>query len=656
MTAPQRSALALFACVLALLACAPLAHADRTFGPRFQTTERGDIVSVANTLLTCPAAAANCANVQSGANTTLGNNSFTMSNVDVDADATTFNSSRATLAMPAGSVVLWAGLYWGADTTAGTAGAAAPTPAANATVKFGVPPLGTYQSVTGAVDTDSLRATRYQGYADVTAAVQAAGAGQYTVGNVQAGTGQDRYAGWALMVAYRDPAQVQVKRLIAWDGFTSLVSGSRPSVDLNLTSFLTPPTGTVAAKVGFLSWEGDRDIVSETATLQGTALINALNPANNLYNSSITKQGVAVTTKTPNYSNQMGIDVDEMGANGFLPNNATSTILHLATSQDTFLPGAAFMVSDEFTAAPANTVMPTISGTTIDRQVMSAATGTWTGTPAPTYTYQWRRCDASGAACADIAGATASTYTLVPADVGGTVRVVVTATNVISPASATSAQSAVVQPLGPFNLTAPSISGTAQDGLALTLNQGSWDGTPTLTYAQQWRRCDAAGANCVNIAGATGATYTLVPADVGSTIRAVVTATNAAGSTGAATVQTAVVTAAPPVNTVAPSISGTARDGLTLTARHGHVDRDADDHVRLPVAALQCGGRGLRGHRRCDRFDVHAGRGGRRRHRARRRHRDERRRQRGGHQRADLRGRPRPAGQHGCPGAERHRS
>ena len=566
----RRAALAVAATLAALLACAPGASADRTFGPRFVTTDRGNIVSVANTLLTCPTAAANCTNVRSGANTTLGNDNFTMANVDVDSDATTFNSSQATLSMPTGAVVLWAGLYWGADTSAGTGGAAAPTPASNGTVKFGTPPLGTYQTVNASVlDTDSLSTTRYQGYADVTSLVQAAGNGTYSVANVQTGTGQNRYAGWALLVAYRDPAQVQVKKLIAWDGFTSLVTGSRPSVDMNLTGFQTPASGTVNAKVGLVTWEGDRNIVSETATLNGTALIDALNPSNNLYNSSITRLGTAVTTKNPNYDNQLGIDSDELNANGLLNNNQTSVVLHLATSQDTFLPGAAFMVSDEYLAGPANTVAPSISGLMVDRQVLTVNPGTWTGAPAPTYTYQWRRCDSSGSNCADISGATASTYTLTPADVGSTIRVVVTGTNVVGTATATSAQTAVAQALAPFNLTAPSIAGTAQDAQTLTLSPGTWDGTPTITTTYQWRRCDSAGANCVDIAGATGLTYTAAPADVGKTLRAVVTATNAGGSTAAATTQTAVVTAAPPANTAPPTISGTARDGQTLTAANG---------------------------------------------------------------------------------------
>ena len=53
----------------------------------------------------------------------------------------------------------------------------------------------------------------------------------------------------------------------------------------------------------------------------------------------------------------------------------------------------------------------------------------------------------------------------------------------------------------------------------LTAAAGSWTGTQPISYGYQWRRCDSAGANCVDIAGATGQTYTLASADVGSTAR-----------------------------------------------------------------------------------------------------------------------------------------
>jgi hypothetical protein len=78
------------------------------------------------------------------------------------------------------------------------------------------------------------------------------------------------------------------------------------------------------------------------------------------------------------------------------------------------------------------------------------------------------------------------------------------------------------------NVTPPVISGTARQGLALQTSNGTWTyDLDYLTYLYQWMRCDAAGANCVDIAGATAASYTLTAADVGSRIRSEVTATEA---------------------------------------------------------------------------------------------------------------------------------
>jgi hypothetical protein len=84
---------------------------------------------------------------------------------------------------------------------------------------------------------------------------------------------------------------------------------------------------------------------------------------------------------------------------------------------------------------PANTGLPSISGTLQTGSVITASPGAWTGSPAPTFTYQWKRCNTGGASCIDIGSATASTYTLVAADGGMTIRVKVTASNGVSPAA-----------------------------------------------------------------------------------------------------------------------------------------------------------------------------------------------------------------------------
>lgn len=88
--------------------------------------------------------------------------------------------------------------------------------------------------------------------------------------------------------------------------------------------------------------------------------------------------------------------------------------------------------------APVNTVAPVISGSGVVGQTLTTTNGTWTGSPLPTYTYQWQR------NTSNIIGATSSTYVLVSADAGTNVRCVVTATNTAGSSSANSNSIAVI--------------------------------------------------------------------------------------------------------------------------------------------------------------------------------------------------------------------
>jgi hypothetical protein len=196
-----------------------------------------------------------------------------------------------------------------------------------------------------------------------------------------------------------------------------------------------------------------------------------------------------------------------------------------------------------------NTAAPTVSGSAVQGSTLSASDGTWNGSPAPTFAYQWEDCDAGGGNCAPIAGATSSSYVLGSTDVGSTVVVVVTATNGAGSASAASSPTGVVSAgvTAVFNTAAPMVSGSAVQGSTLTASAGSWSGSPA-TFAYQWQDCDAGGGNCSAIAGATGSSYTLAGSDVGSTVEVVVTASNSAGSASAASPPTALV-AATPANT-----------------------------------------------------------------------------------------------------------
>jgi hypothetical protein len=220
-------------------------------------------------------------------------------------------------------------------------------------------------------------------------------------------------------------------------------------------------------------------------------------------------------------------------------------------------------------APPVNTAAPIISGTARDAETLSADRGSWSGTEPTSYAFQWRRCDAGGAGCVDIAGATGQTYTLTTADIGSTVRLRVTATNDLGEASASSDPTEVVAGIPPSNTAPPEVSGIPEDGHSLTADPGSWSGSEPISHAYQWRRCDAAGANCADIAGATAASYVLASADIGSTISVRVTASNTAGSASANAAATGTIAPAAPANEVSPSISGTAQAGQTLTADRG---------------------------------------------------------------------------------------
>ena len=173
-------------------------------------------------------------------------------------------------------------------------------------------------------------------------------------------------------------------------------------------------------------------------------------------------------------------------------------------------------------APPANTAAPTITGTARVGETLTAQNGTWSNSPTA-FQYQWQRCNASGAACANVAGATAKTYLLTSPDADRTMRVRVTSINAEGAVNARSAPTAVVAPsAAPRNTVRPTITGEPEAGGELTAEEGSWTNQLT-SYAYQWQRCDIDAIACGPISGATGKTYGVRNADVGFRLRVEVT-------------------------------------------------------------------------------------------------------------------------------------
>jgi Bacterial Ig domain len=110
-------------------------------------------------------------------------------------------------------------------------------------------------------------------------------------------------------------------------------------------------------------------------------------------------------------------------------------------------------------------------------------------------------------------------------------RTTVTVANAVAP-----------QPQPPGTLSPPLVVGTPVVGSTLTGSNGTWSGSTPMTYTYNWLLCDATGATCAPITGATAPTYTVGSADVGRALRLSATATNVAGSKTAMSSLTAVAT------------------------------------------------------------------------------------------------------------------
>ncbi len=165
------------------------------------------------------------------------------------------------------------------------------------------------------------------------------------------------------------------------------------------------------------------------------------------------------------------------------------------------------------------TGLPTISGTPQVDETLTADTSGISdadGLTNVSYSYQWIRND--GTNDSDMGGQTGSTYTLVSADEGKTIKVRVSFTDDAgNEETLTSAATAAVAARPNTPATGlPTISGTAQAGKTLTANisgMADEDGLDNAEFSYQWL------ANDADIQNATDSTYTLTDDDVGKTIK-----------------------------------------------------------------------------------------------------------------------------------------
>ena len=234
---------------------------------------------------------------------------------------------------------------------------------------------------------------------------------------------------------------------------------------------------------------------------------------------------------------------------------------------------------------------PTITGTARVGETLTADTSGLAdddGLTNVSYSYQWIAND--GNSDSGITDATGSSYTLVDADEGKTIKVRVSFTDDAGNAETlTSASTSSVAAKPNSQATgAPTITGTARVGETLTADTSGLaddDGLTNVSYSYQWIAND--GNSDSNITGATGSSYTLVAADEGKTIKVQVSFTDDVGN---AETLTSATTGTVQEEDDLPEVSVTAgaavTEGanatftLTMSQREQHRRHRAGQHLR----------------------------------------------------------------------------
>ena len=193
--------------------------------------------------------------------------------------------------------------------------------------------------------------TLLNGVKDVSGALDANG--KYTIANVRATRGKKNgggAGGWTLVVVYETPTMPS-KFISIFDGYAS-VSGTS-TLDIPVSGFKTLPVGyTVNAKLGVAALEGDVGINNDSFQFRNgpppatyiandptfTKMYDAVNPADNFFNATISEDGAILTNRNPASLNSMGFDIDNFkmpnDKNSVLPNGATQGTLRLTTTGD----------------------------------------------------------------------------------------------------------------------------------------------------------------------------------------------------------------------------------------------------------------------------------------------------------------------------------
>lgn len=339
-----------------LLGAASISHA--AYVNRFSTIANGAVTFTGNTIGLNKQAGANAPGTSGSIGTFIAANNPTSVDGTYPAGTTAAwlsNASQAVLVVPTGSTVLYAELIWSGSYSYGGENVSA---VLNNSVTFRTP-LGTNSvapataQTLGAAGTNGTCATTpcyYVRSANVTAQVQAAGAGSYTVGGIPATQGDaennSNTGGWTLAVVYRN-ASLPARSLSVFVG--AEVAGSAPA---SVSGFCTPPTGPRSGRMLVSALEGDSGITGDqmlfgpsAATLTAQSGPNSL--VSNFFASQIngntgaldTSGSFGTSNQTPGTAGtgRQGYDITNVDVSASLVNNQTTASAQGTTTGDQYM-------------------------------------------------------------------------------------------------------------------------------------------------------------------------------------------------------------------------------------------------------------------------------------------------------------------------------
>lgn len=333
----------------------------KSFSKDIQITQKGGLVFLSNVANSCsanpPLAVGPCSIGVSEMPPfgSYANNTYSIATyVDIDSDPSTFMSSSDSLNLPTCSEITWAGLYWASNGVASTVVDSVIKIKSSSSAYVNIKADSVLYS---SVPSSPFTFNTYYCFKNITSYVISAGIhSRFTVANIPfvENPGND-FGGWTMVVLYKNNT-LPLRQFTVFDGL-ALISpvASASVVSIPVSGFLTPTAGPVNFELGQVVWDGDRG-PSDGASFNGAGsfvpISNSTNPTSDVFNSTITNNGVLTPFRKPSMNLTPSMDADifapDNSAKNYIGNGATSFIYRLITGGEGYLPQVITTAIDVF--------------------------------------------------------------------------------------------------------------------------------------------------------------------------------------------------------------------------------------------------------------------------------------------------------------------